>query len=277
MKNKTTLPALIFFVLTILTTFSCSVQNNHYYVPAEGNVLTLSERNDLKISGSTSIKDRGISNIQIGYSPIKYVGLFGSWMHQKNGQGIYPFDVSDGNNSNTANYKSVAIGGYFFKKRDHYYSTLIPKKYLEQGGFLVDFYVGVGEGKFEREYSTYRTKVEFIHKKIFGLAGLHYKFRSLGVSYIFKMGQVQFNKVLVHGNFILFPKGIFDELKEDNTMNTYESTFRLECGIQEAKINLSLTGFSNQVDIFSPLRSYISVGVLLNVDELFRKKSKDKT
>ncbi|MFK8008641.1 MAG: hypothetical protein AB8H03_19945 [Saprospiraceae bacterium] len=276
MKNKTIFTLLIFFVLFNLLS-SCAVKNNHYYVPSEGNVLTLSERNDLKVSASTSINDNGISNFQIGYSPIKYVGLFGSWMYQKDGKGVYPFDFSISENSNSANYKSVAIGGYFFKKRDTYYSTLIPKKYLEQGGFLVDLYVGIGEGEFKRDYQSLRAYVDFEHKKIFGQAGFHYKFRSLGISYIFKVGQLQIKNVLVHGNFITFPKNIFDELKEDNTINTYESTCRIEYGIREAKFNLSLTGFSNQVNIFSPQRSYFSAGVLVNVDEFFRKKGKTKS
>lgn len=275
MKNKTTFTYLIFFVVIIFIS-SCAVKNNHYYVPSEGNVLTLSERNDLKVSASTSINDNGISNIQVGYSPIKHIGLFGSWMNQKDGKGVYPFDFSISENSNTASYRSVAIGGYFFKKRDTYYSTLIPKKYLEQGGFLVDLYVGVGEGKFKRNYESLRAFVDFEHQKIFGQIGWHYKFRSLGISYIFKAGQVQFNNVLVHGNFIIFPKDIFDELKNDNTINTYESTCRIEYGIKEAKFNLSLTGFSNQVDIFSPQRSYFSAGVLVNIDEFFRKRGKDK-
>lgn len=261
----------LFFVLTSLLP-SCSVKNNHYYVPPEGNVLTLSERNDLKISASTSVNDDGITNVQIGYSPIKHIGLFGSWMNQKNGKGVYPFGFGISENSNTATYKSAAIGGYFFKKRDTYYSTLIPKKYLEQGGFLVDLYVGVGEGKFKRDYTNLRTYVEFEHEKIFAQTGLHYKFRSLGVSYVFKVGQLQFKNVLIHGNFLLFPKYLFDELKEDNRIKTYESTFKIEYGIREAKVNISFTGFSDQLDIFSPIRSYFSVGVLINVDEFFRKK-----
>lgn len=277
MKNQRT-ALFYFFSFTYLFVLlsSCAVKNNHYYVPPENNVLTLNEKHDFQISGSTSFKDQGISTIQIGYSPIQHLGIVGSWMRQNNGKGIYPFDVSGVENSNTANYKSLAVGGYIFKKKDIFYRTFIPKKYLEQAGLLVDFYFGMGEGSFRRDYNTFRSYVEFDHRKVFGRVGVHYKFRSLGVSYVYKTGQLQVNNLLVHGNFIMFPKNIFDELKVDNTLKTYESTFRVEYGIKEAKLNLSLTTFSDQFQIFTPLRSYYSLGLVVNIDEFFRKRNKEK-
>lgn len=275
MKNRTILSVPIFISITILLS-SCSVKNNHYYVPSEGNVLTLSERHDLKISATTSINETGINNFQIGYSPIKHLGIFGSWLHQKDGKQIYPFDALSFNNSNSDNYKNVGIGGYFFKKRNTYYTTLIPKKYFEQGGFLFDLYVGIGEGKMRRDYKSVRSYFDFDYTKRFGQAGLHYKFRAFGISYIFKMAQLNVSKVVLHGNFFLFPKNFFDELVENNTIDTYESTIRFEYGIRQAKLNLNLTYFSDQPNFLSPLRSYYSIGILINVDEFFKKKRKDK-
>ncbi len=279
MKTTTTFISLPFIGIIFLLIFllpSCAVKNNHYYIPPEGNVLTLTERHDLKVSATTSLNDDGISNFHIGYSPIKHLGLFGSWMRQKNGNEIYPFEALSFENSNSATYKSLAVGGYLFKKRDTYYSTMIPKKYFEQGGFLFDLYLGVGEGEMRKNYTTIRSYFDLDYQKIFGQAGLHYKFRSFGLSYIFKLGQMNVSRILVHGNFFLFPKDFFDELKVDNTIETYESTIRFEYGIRQAKLNLNLTFFSDQPDILTPLRSYYSLGVLMNVDEFFKKRKDRK-
>lgn len=275
MKNKTIFSFHLFFGLIILLS-SCSVKNNYYYVPPEGNILTLSERNDLKISASTSVKDKGISNFQIGYSPIKYVGLFGSWMKQKNGKGIYPYDVLNFESDNSASYKSIAIGGYIFKKRDIYYSTLFTEENIDEGGFLADLYFGIGKGEFTRRYNNIRAYIDFDYQKIYGQLGLHYKFRTFGISGFLKIGQLNFKNILAHGNFTLFPNDFFYELRYGKYINSYETGLRLEYGIRQVKINFNFTYFSNQPNFSSSIRSYYSVGVLLNIGEFFRKKRKDK-
>ena len=138
-------------------------------------------------------------------------------------------------------------------------------------------YVGIGTGKMRRDYKSIRSYFDFDYKKMFGQAGLHYKFRAFGISYIFKMAELNVSRVVLHGNFFLFPKNFFDELVEDNNIESYESTIRFEYGIRQAKLNLNFTYFSDQPDFPSSIRSYYSIGVLINVDEFFRKKRKDKS
>ena len=263
----------VFFVFFFIS--SCKVTDQHYYIPAENNNIRLTERNDLKVSGTVSFSEASIGNFQIGYSPIKHLGIVGSYLDQRNSSNAYPLSYKDGDILNVMTYQDIAIGGYFFKKKENNLSSWIPKKWLEESGWGIDFYVGIGSGDIFRDYISFSSDATFHFNKSFAQLGLHYRFHGLGVSYSFSYGKLNYDKLEVYANPFRLPLGVFDELINDNNPNSFEGTLRVEYGMRFGKINLNYTTYRQNINFVDDLkRAYTSIGIVVDIDEFFRKKGR---
>lgn len=261
-----------FFLFFICLT-SCKVTDQHYYIPNENKVIRLSERNDVKISGTISLSESSIQNFQIGYSPIKHLGIVGTYLNQKNNSNNYPLSYKDERIENVMSYQDIAIGGYFFKKKKYHYSSWIPKDLLEESGLLIDFYVGIGRGEIFRNYISFSSEATFNFKNTFAQLGLHYRFYGLGVSYNFGYGKLNYSKLEIYANRFRLSLNAFDELLNDNNPNSFESTFRVEYGMRFGKLTLNYSTYRQHFNFVDDLkRAYTSIGIVVDIDEFFRRR-----
>lgn len=263
--------------LILLFSSSCKVTDQYYYAPSENNLLTLSKKNDLQLSGTVSLSEKSIKNIQVGYSPIRHIGIIANYMRYDNTNNVYPFEYSPDtwSNDNEMTSKSIAVGGYIFRKKPFLLRPLLPKKLLPENGFLFDVYAGIGNGAIDRFYQDGRTEVNLRFNKWFVRGGVHYRFGSLGASYTFQYSQLNYTSLFVHANPFMFPYDVFEELEDNNVVDTYASTFRIEYGIKYGKVIFSHTNYWEELAFGeNALRAYTSLGVIFNIDEFFRKAEK---
>jgi len=265
-----------FYVILLLSIFnSCKVTDQHFYIPSENKKIGLSKRNEIKISGSVSLSESSIQNFQIGYSPIKHLGIVASYLNQKNQTNVYPLNFKSGRSLNTMSYQDIAVGGYFFKKKQYYYSSWIPKKWLSESGLLIDFYIGVGKGKIFRDYISFASDATYEFTKVFAQLGVQYRFYGLGVGYHFSYGKLNYSKLEVYANPFRLPLEAFDELINDNNPNAYEGTLSVEYGLRFGKLTFNHTTYRQSINFADDLkRAYTSIGIVVNINEFFQSKTK---
>jgi len=235
----------------------------------------LAEPGDVKLS--TVFPGEGIYTTQIGYSPIKHLGLTGSFVHDKTSVEFYgisgPYDrISKGFSVNGA------IGTYFSLKSkklapEHFF---LSQNVTMQQGLLFDLYAGYGFGNMNNFYDR-SAESHFDTHKFYLQGGVHWTFRIGTISFALRAVRLDYTNGSANGALNeeelrdLFQGGIQD----NSPFSFMESSFRYQIGIKQIRIYTGVTT-KHQKDNIRPnsdKRVIITAGLLVELDELLKKRT----
>ena len=258
MSSKT-----FFYLFLVITLLGSSCSNQYFYVPEEVNLLQLKNKNSLKTSISWNAANRKeFHNLQIGYSPIKHLGIFASH-----------FNISrtDLNNSNFPkelhnNFQKISIGTYFY----------LDFKQEKTNGLLFDLYGGIGNGKFEYDDVSTTANYFIEHRKYSLQAGIHWHRSFSSFSFVWQMGQSNYYKGSLIGQVQQDQVDFYNNIKTNNLYTMYEATVQYTLGSKGLRGYAFATMINNHEDLFQESFPGIGgVGIVVDIGEmiqLFKKK-----
>lgn len=264
-----------FIILIVFALFtSC---NHYYYVPNEGATLALKEKNDLQLAGGiglTPFINPGASgSVQVGYSPIKNLGIQSSY-----------FSVSfDGNLFDTLSNGKVtqwsnAIGAYHSinldkdKEVESNYSRMKANRYL-----LLDAYIGYDVGRTVNKYSRSGISRLNFNKRYIQL-GTHFYGRFLDFGITFRTGILDYTRAKIRGNVSDQGLSEIDAVVANDAYRYGELGLRYSINLDFGKVYGTLTRFYASYPVTVNFRRFVfQAGYVVNLNTLFKKrKSKNK-
>lgn len=257
---------------------SCS---HYYYAPDEGYLLSLGEKGDIKISAATGsagesngdLEKDNTSSFQAGYSPIKNLGIQGSIFSLKR-----VGESDDGVKPRGHGFiASGAIGGYFFIINER--QKLLQEEFADplkmRKGVLLDLYAGYGQGKAHNYYAN-GSNSHFDFQKSFIQGGIHWQGKMTGISYVFKVVRLDYQTGIVNKEIEQEDLVAIQGISQNNPFSLIEHSFRFHVGLKKIRFFLSTTliPYSKEVDKLDYIGSSGHIGLILELDEIFRKKEK---
>lgn len=251
-----------------------------YYAPNDGDLLVLRKKNDVHISGGgqnlLSDNESTSGNIQIGYSPISYLALSGSY---------FKLNVIDDNPliKGNGHIWNGAIGGYYFFPTTKNQNFGKDKKFLfykgplkMQKGILVDLYFGLSDGAVNNFYEN-GGESHFKFQKKYGQLGFHFIRPNWGLDYVCRIGNLKFYEGVAYGEIDPENRNEIDAIESKNSYNLSEVSFRVHVGIKHIRYFITATAVTqgseiNELNIYNGNGSF---GIILEIDEFFRKNKDD--
>ena len=262
----------IFVSLIIATAMFASSCSHYYYAPNEGTLLALNEKNDLKLSAGGNLGgDENESNFsfQAGYSPIKHLGIQSSFFsYKKRGE---KDGVTESGNGFISN---AAIGAYYFlpTKRISKRRELIVNGPVMQRGVMFDLYAGYAKGEVHNYYEP-NTSSHFDFNKSFAQLGIHWQGKIYGISFVSKFGVLDYKNGDVNGKISEEHLADVMDIEKYDTYAFRENSLRFSLGIQHARFFLTTTWLnSSKLDKVKFIDNTVHAGVILELDEFFRKR-----
>ncbi len=218
-----------------------------HHQASQGNALNLTNVKDLKLGFGISRMGFGGSsnyfhhNLQVAYSPVKNIGIIGNYLQ------LYP---NKNHPKNRAFNLDLGVGTYWVL----WQSKEIPtSKNKMRRQISADLYV---VGSLSRQNNTY-TKYNFFSPvnpegysttafarstftQFFVQGGFHFQFEKIKLSYLIKLGQLDYRKV----NFKGLPEILTYEHSNLGILDPFTSIqqdFRLEVGANNVKFFVGLT------------------------------------
>lgn len=270
------------FFVSVLFFASCGSASHHFYATDEGNLLALREEKDLKVSAGytphlNSLPGNNL-NIQVGYSPIKYLGVHGSYFRIRNS-----FNEAEEIDKNVYQYNfNGAIGGYYFMpakakevfddEGDGLTSFESP---TEGKGLLFDAYVGFSRGAVNNFYFGETGKIELDFQKIYVQGGFHIFLDKVGATFTLRGSQLSYlDSSKATGKLTATELRKIEIIEENNPFFFLESALKISIGKPTAPIRgyLTLAGVYDFGDVFLEVQpSTMQLGVTADIDYFFSK------
>ncbi len=268
MVNSNKIPQYLFIAIAFLLN-SCS---HYYYAPNEGALLALNEKNDLKVSAgkSNSSDDREFNySLQVGYSPIKHLGIQSSYFNYRE-SGVRNSFTESGN----GHISTAAIGTYYFfpTKKIGRRPDLV-NNYTMNRGILIDLYAGRSNGSVNNYY-TLNSSSHFDFNKTYGQFGFHWQGRVFGINYVSKFGVLDFKNGTVNGKISQEHLADIMDVEKNDTYNFRENSIRFHIGVKHARFFITGTWFNSPKSAeVKFVESTLHGGVIIEIDEFFKKKT----
>jgi len=278
------------YVFSLLLIWNCSCSNNshiiHHGIIGE-NMIKLTERNDLKITGTIihPLKDESNyrhTNFQIGYSPINHIGIKGGHSRLLSGE-IRSITI------NQLNAYHIALGGYYFspKKRTKKRRRRKGNDLKIQPGWLIEFYSGFEFMKLNNTLTTFLTptffnkfvRANFEMKKFYLEPSFQLQKKRFGFSSSIKYSSLVFKKGVINGGAVntlsLFRH--FLTVREDNHHHLFETNFTVTMGNNLAKGHLgSGINLLGNKSTLSSTNLVIYAGLNLSLDFFYQQKQQKR-
>ena len=275
----------LYLFVSVLFFASCGSASHHFYATDEGNILALREEKDLKASGGytphlNSLPGNNI-NAQVGYSPIKHLGIQSSFFRIRNSfKGVE--DIA----KNVYQYNfSGAVGGYYFKSAkakeifgDDEDGLTSFESATEGKGLLFDGYIGYSRGAVDNFYFGETGKVELDFQKFYVQGGFHIFLDKVGASFTLRGGQLNYlDSSKANGKLSASQLRKVEIIEENNPFLFLESALKISVGKPTAPIRayLTLAGVYDFGDVFLEIQpSTMQFGVTADIGYLFSEKEK---
>ncbi len=245
------------FILYVLGLCSCS---HYYYAPDEGNLIALKEKDDLKFSAALPDGEGPNYSLQLGYSPIKRVGLQGSYYRYAQ-EGNYSRSFGEGS------IGSIAIGAYHTYFLDHRDSI---RKNAMRSSIMFDLYAGYGKGNVDNYYAPGLSSHFDFNKKYIQL-GIHWQNDLLGFDLVSKLGILDFEQGSVIGELDLEDFQDIENLQLYDTYFIRETSFRFFIGIRQIRCFMTITRLNSpEIDKVRFIDQTFQLGAIIDIDELFK-------
>ena len=218
---------------------------------------------------------------QIGYSPIKHLGIHGSYFRIRNS-----FTGAEDIAKNVYQYNfSGAVGGYYFKpaKAKEIFGDdengLTSFESGEDGkGLLFDGYIGYSRGEVNNFYFGETGKVELDFQKVYIQGGFHIFLDKVGASFTLRGTQLNYlDSSKAYGKLSASQLRKVEIIEENNPFFFLESALKISVGKPTAPIRgyLTLAGVYDFGDVFLEVQpSTMQFGVTADINYFFSKKEK---
>ena len=258
----------------------------YLYIPGHNNFITIRKKSDFKFSFNKTkawhnlrnsyyidnsyynAKWNGnISNFTVGYSPIPHLYVTGNLLvgNEKREIGRYDSDVILG---------GIGIGGYILKEG----MDKKPSKWnMPDKGLLINALVGYNRGKISHVELIRVGSGKFILNQIYGKIGFDYQYRFLGIASNIRFGVINYGKTRMEGHGYEDLSSQRELLTAQNNYLFGELSCRTYVGIKYGQlyINAVITKVNSELRRFI-LSDMVSVGVVLDIQEIFKKKKNEK-
>jgi len=238
------LEKIIYFIafLFLISFCSCNSYPQSYFIPHEGNVAKLKEKNELVVSaGSLSnisygnafgtpgfsrdilVNKKTRSSFHAAYSPLKHLGVFG--VHSQ----LRMVDNEFSNLLHDSHITGGGVGTYyhlkFFQRPPHKLKEGRPIKYSK---ILFDLYGGYTFGKLQNQYYIPDGKTSMNFQKFYLQGGVHWEGTHWGFSYVQKVGKVNYLNGVIDGQPNNFNDPAIQAILNKNNLVFTEATFRVD-------------------------------------------------
>lgn len=275
MKDSLLFRGLFFISLTAILLGAPSCSQSYYYTVNEGHLLSLSEKKDLKLSAAQGASSGSRSgphssfSLQLGYSPIKHLGIQSNFLKVNRGQQNSDAQISSSGNGWVF---SNAIGAYSFLSN----ASKTTEKYAKKrSGFLLDFYAGYARGKMTNHYQNNQGSAHVFYNKYFFQPGFHFQGRWIRFGYVLKTGLIDFKKALLIGNVSAEDLQVIRRIGSRDPYVSLESSFRVAVGFKMVYLFLTQTRQHirrNELQE-NAIRSITHFGITIDIHQLFKTKN----
>jgi len=207
-----------------------------------------------------------ISNLTLGYSPISHLFGTANFILADEKFGLYDSQMILGD---------IGIGGYMLKE-----GSGVDKKTSKWGmtdrGLLINALVGYSRGKISHVRISGVSVGEFTLNQFYGKIGLDYQTKFWGVASNLRFGVLNYGPTKLVGHAY---ENLVVQRKLLATQNNFlvgELSCRIYLGVKYGQ--LYINGVTTKVN--DDLRAFVlsdlvSVGAVLDIQEIFKKKNKD--
>lgn len=218
--------------------FSCQ---RAYYAPNAHNVPLFQRGGEVRLMASTSDEGQKTFDLQAAVSPVRYVGIMGSY-----------FETSY-NQSGNGHYYDYAVGGYF------------PSKNI-----VLELYFGKGFGYAHNNFNLGRyIKNDFV--KYFIQPNIGFTTRYLDLAYSARIARLELTNIRWWNHedpsSMYYTSEIPSELQKlssNNPVLLYESAVTLRVGWKYGKIQMQFAGTAFRGERkFDIIESNASIGILV--------------
>ena len=268
----------------------------YLYIAGNENSMSIREASDLKFSFSRKIKTNqinyddyylhypfssyiiperkaDISNFNLGYSPLPH--LYGT-------ASLFLIDEQEGDRDPNTNIimGDLGIGTYYLKKTNNI-SFLknklkkLSKFKMTNRGLLMNALVGYSRGLITYTPTYKAGKGQFRLNRIYGKIGLDYQAGFFGIATDAKFGVLNYGKTTIEGHAYEDLIAQSALLIDKNDFMFGELSFRFYVGMKFGQIYINgiKTKVNDKMKEFV-LSDFTSVGVVLDIQEIFKKKIK---
>lgn len=271
-------------LLILIMLSSCGSVPQSYFVPHEGNVAKLKEKNDLKVSasylsnnsyantfGSSSFgsfetsSEKSRASFQVAYSPIKHLGVFGVHSRLKMVDINFPENVF---------HKSHITGGgvgsyYYFTFEQRPARKVLEGKKVKYTKILFDLYGGYTFGKLENQYYQPEAFTQMNFQKFYLQGGAHWEGSNWGFSYVQKFGAVNYLNGVIKGQPNSYNDGAIQSILNKNNLFFTEATFKLDVQVKGVGLYTQITtGNIRDFNGRSVARPISSFGIILDIQQI---------
>lgn len=281
------------FILAIILLFglySCTNSKTLiHHAMNEGNKIKLTERNDLKVTGTIihPVIDKSSNrhtNVQVGFSPIKHIGIIAGQYRLSTGENASRPPIS----RLRANH--FALGGYYFspEKRKRKKKRRRRKNDLKiEPGWLIEFYAGVESIELENELYEFHPgflyrrleDANFKMKKIYLEPSFQIQKKIFGFSSSLRYSSLTFKEGVLNGGKNPTLTNHFLIVKNKNHRHLLETNFTATMGNNLLKgylgssINLNLLSNKSRL---SSRNIVIYAGLNLSIDFFYQQKNQKR-
>lgn len=292
-----------YVLLLIVFQYSCSHQ---YYSPTDCHNVQLDEKGDLNISGGIGEIERGARNhnVQIGYSPIKHLGLAVNYSGVRGTKKLIPNQNINQNPIVSQNVTEngfvkvkktnnrafeAAIGGYWPIVRN---GKTVPHngKNITKPDLLFDLYLGTGLGEISNVFENFPDSLDTYnftlnYRKTYLQGGVYWSNMNMSIKQdslkvriglLLKLGILNFNSGIVNGNVATGTIKDLELLESNNPFRFIESTLYIGMGIKKVEVFVNLN-YMPHLDIYNNHAALLgstscTFGVQLKLGDLIRLK-----
>lgn len=255
---------------------SCTSTSTTFYHPNEAHMMGVSEKGDLKVSGSfrrigtgsfirSNSQNFKKHNLQLAYSPIKRIVMVSSYFNITSSFDAIPV-------SETFRNMEFSLG---------YYNKFGINNKTDKSYFLPNVYLGTGTGNKFNQFetagmATVNYQRYFLHGGVhWGFTKNHLKF-GLGVRYV----HLRYKSAVLIGKIPEYYERRFSQIKDLNQRNFVEASSQVQVGFTTLKAYARVTAVFTNPNMPSVGDPNASVGIIVELDEiwkiLFPKKIKTR-
>lgn len=256
------------------------IEKSHLYIPDHGDPLAFWGKSDLKISFDRhSVKNfnynerysspKTMNQFKLGYSFLPNFYTTAS-LFQYTGNGY-----SSGFLQEKMTLGDVGIGIYSAKLDTTTSKIFIFKKkrkWMMEKGWQVSGLIGYSKGQMAHQSSYRIGHGEFEFNRVYGQGGFHIRRNFWGISSSTKFGLLNYTKVYLEGHAASDLKPLSDLLMEQNNFFFFETSARIYLGTRFGQVYLNWIFAHSDASLMEHMvTNYKSVGVVLDIDSIFKK------
>jgi len=281
--------------ITLPESFNIAYTLPYLYIGGNENSISIREQSDFKFSFSRNLNTSkrneiialpissyydlrwkgDVSNFALGYSPLSHLYLTTnlSFVEETENYGRHSSKMLSGD---------FGVGVYHLKKTKDI--SLLKKKKrkvsryrMSNKGLLMNALVGYSRGNIEHTSQYRKGNGEFLINRFYGKIGLDYQSGFWGIASDFKFGFLNYGKTTINGH-------AYEELSlqralliNENDFLFAELSFRFYVGMKYGQIfiNGGTMKVNDKISEFV-LSDFLNVGIVLDVQDIFKKKGKNE-